>query len=149
PQNASMNANKPLPRRRYAQLIAAQLLVVASACSGHAAPPGASDPKPAAGADTTGAIASLAAATAPHLIELRRDLHRHPELAEHETRTSALVAQHLEALGLEVRRNVGGHGVVGVLRGKRPGAVVAYRADMDAFRGDEPARPYASTVPGV
>jgi metal-dependent amidase/aminoacylase/carboxypeptidase family protein len=94
-------------------------------------------------------IAAAARASAPRLVELRRDLHRHPELAEHEVRTSAIVAQQLARLGLEVRRDIGGHGVVGVLRGKRPGGVVAYRADMDAFPGDEPAKPDASTVPGV
>lgn len=150
-QNARMNAIKSLDRYARARqiLIAASLAVLANACSGHAAPSSTPAPGAAVGADPSRAIASLAAATAPRLIELRRDLHRHPELAEHEVRTSALVAQRLEALGLEVRRNVGGHGVVGVLRGRRPGGVVAYRADMDAFRGDEPARPYASTVPGV
>lgn len=126
---------------------ARQILVaaLASACSSHAAHSGGSD----SSAGTARAIASLAAAAAPRLIELRRDLHRHPELAGHEVRTSAIVAAYLDAFGLEVRRSVGGHGVIGVLRGGRPGGVVAYRADMDAFRGDEPAMPYASTVPGV
>jgi amidohydrolase len=151
PQNAHMNQTKPLDRHARARpiLIAVSLAMIANGCSSHAAHSVAPDPSAAVVADAARAITSLAAAAAPRLIELRRDLHRHPELAGQEIRTSALVAEHLEALGLEVLRNVGGHGVVGVLRGRRPGGVVAYRADMDAFRGDEPARPYASTVPGV
>ena len=66
------------------------------------------------------------------LIALRRDIHRHPELAGRERRTAALVASRLRAAGLQVTTNVGGHGVVGVLRGTRPGRTIAYRADMDA-----------------
>ncbi|HMG55575.1 MAG TPA: hypothetical protein VK601_18885 [Kofleriaceae bacterium] len=127
-------------------LIVAPLAMLANACSSHAAHSGPPEPSAAVVVDPARAIASLAAAAAPRLIELRRDLHRHPELAEHETRTSALVAERLEALGLEVRRNVGGHGVIGVLHGRRSGGVVAYRADMDAFHGNEPARSYASTT---
>lgn len=67
------------------------------------------------------------------VIDWRRDIHEHPELSGFETRTAALVAEHLRALGLEVRTGVGGTGVVGVLRGGRPGPVVALRADMDAL----------------
>jgi metal-dependent amidase/aminoacylase/carboxypeptidase family protein len=66
------------------------------------------------------------------LIELRRDIHRHPEIAGEEERTAAVVAQRLRAAGLDVTSGVGGHGVVGVLRGARRGRTVAYRADMDA-----------------
>ena len=66
------------------------------------------------------------------LIELRRDIHRHPELAGQEQRTAGLVAQRLRAAGLEVTTGVGGHGVVGVLKGAHRGRTVAYRADMDA-----------------
>jgi amidohydrolase len=69
----------------------------------------------------------------PKLIELRHDLHRHPELGNRETRTAGVVARELERLGLEVRTGVAKTGVVGVLRGKRPGPVVALRADMDAL----------------
>ena len=72
------------------------------------------------------------------LIALRRDLHRHPELSGAETRTAGIVAQRLKALGLAVRTRVGGHGVVGILTGGRPGPLVAYRADMDAVRSAEP-----------
>ncbi|MDP1892212.1 MAG: amidohydrolase, partial [Gemmatimonadaceae bacterium] len=66
------------------------------------------------------------------LIDFRRDLHRHPELSGEEVRTAQRVADELRRLGLEVRTGVGGHGVVGLLRGARPGPLIAYRADMDA-----------------
>lgn len=66
------------------------------------------------------------------LIELRRDIHRHPEGPGQEQRTAGVVARELRAAGLTVSTGVGGHGVVGILRGARPGRTVAYRADMDA-----------------
>jgi amidohydrolase len=67
------------------------------------------------------------------VVAWRRDIHAHPELGMQETRTAALVAAHLRSLGMEVRTGVGGTGVVGVLRGGRPGRVVALRADMDGL----------------
>src|SRR5712691_9524406 len=67
------------------------------------------------------------------VVAWRRDIHAHPELSNRETRTADLVADHLRALGLEVRTGVAHNGVVGVLRGGRPGPVVALRADMDAL----------------
>jgi amidohydrolase len=69
----------------------------------------------------------------PTVIAWRRDFHEHPELSNRETRTAGIVADHLRALGLEVRTGVAKTGVVGVLRGGRPGPVVALRADMDAL----------------
>ena len=69
----------------------------------------------------------------PKVIGWRRDLHEHPELSGNEVRTAKLVADHLRALGMEVRTGVGGHGVVGLLKGGKPGPVVALRADMDAL----------------
>ncbi len=69
----------------------------------------------------------------PKVVAWRRDIHEHPELGMQETRTAALVAAHLRSLGMEVRTGVGGTGVVGVLRGGRPGRVVALRADMDGL----------------
>jgi amidohydrolase len=79
------------------------------------------------------------------VIVWRRDIHQHPELGNREVRTSALVAAHLESLGYEVRRNVGVTGVVAVLRGGRPGPVVALRADMDALPvTEEVDLPFAS-----
>lgn len=77
----------------------------------------------------------------------RHDIHQHPELSFQETRTAKLVADHLKALGLEVRTGVGGNGVVGVLRGARSGPVVALRADMDALPVIEQVDvPFRSTV---
>ena len=69
----------------------------------------------------------------PKVIAWRRDVHEHPELSNQEVRTAALVEKHLRALGLEVRAGVGRTGVVGILRGGKPGPVVALRADMDAL----------------
>lgn len=84
------------------------------------------------------------------LIALRRDIHQNPELSGSESGTAARIEAKLSALGLEVRTGVGGHGVVGILRGALAGPVVAYRADMDAMPGDEPpGRDYGSRVPGV
>jgi amidohydrolase len=69
----------------------------------------------------------------PKVVQWRRDIHQHPELSNREVRTARLVADHLKALGLEVQENVARTGVVGLLRGGRPGPVVALRADMDAL----------------
>jgi amidohydrolase len=67
------------------------------------------------------------------VVAWRRDIHEHPELSNRETRTADLVAQHLRSLGIEVRTGVAHTGVIGVLRGGKPGPVVALRADMDAL----------------
>ena len=67
------------------------------------------------------------------MVEWRRDIHRNPELGNREVRTSKLVADHLKSLGLEVRTGIAHTGVMGILRGGRPGRVVALRADMDAL----------------
>ena len=67
------------------------------------------------------------------LIAWRRDLHAHPELGNRETRTAAIVARQLQALGLKVRTGVARTGVVGVLKGGLPGRVVGLRADMDGL----------------
>jgi amidohydrolase len=81
------------------------------------------------------------------VVEWRRDIHAHPELSNHEVRTAQIVAEHLRALGLEVRTGVAHTGVVGVLRGGRPGPVVALRADMDALPVTEEVDvPFASKV---
>jgi amidohydrolase len=69
----------------------------------------------------------------PKVVAWRRDIHEHPELSFEEKRTSALVEKHLRDLGLEVQAQVGKTGVVGILRGGKPGPVVALRADMDAL----------------
>lgn len=83
-----------------------------------------------------GAGAELAAAVAkalPRAIEYRRDIHQHPELGNRETRTAQLVADRLRALGVEVQTGVAGTGVIGTLRGGKPGPLIAVRADMDAL----------------
>jgi hippurate hydrolase len=83
------------------------------------------------------------------LEDLYRDLHRHPELAGREHRTSAALAERLRAAGFETTEGVGGTGVVGVLR-NGDGPTVLLRADMDALPvREETGLPYASTVPGV
>ncbi len=80
----------------------------------------------------------------PRMIAWRRDFHQHPELSYEEVRTARVVAAHLRSLRLEVRTGVAQTGVVGVLRGGRPGPVIALRADMDALpvteEGDLPFR---------
>jgi amidohydrolase len=84
------------------------------------------------------------------LVALRRDFHQHPELSMKETRTAEIVAERLRAAGLEVRTGLAGTGVVGVLRGERPGPVVAWRADIDALPLDEvPDLPFRSVNKGA
>ncbi len=79
------------------------------------------------------------------LIAWRRDIHQHPELGDQEKRTSRLVAEHLRGLDLEVHTGVARTGVVGVLKGGKPGPTVALRADMDALPVKEPeGLPFAS-----
>src|SRR5262245_6348525 len=84
------------------------------------------------------------------VIAWRRDIHQNPELGNREVRTSKLVADHLRGLGLEVRTGVAHTGVVAVLRGGKPGAVVALRADMDALPvTEETDIPFASKAKGT
>ena len=85
------------------------------------------------------------------LVALRRDFHRHPELSFQEHRTAEIIAERLHAAGLEVRTGIGGTtGVVGILRGDKPGRTVAWRADIDALPLTEILdAPFASGTPGV
>ena len=88
------------------------------------------------------------------MTEWRRDLHTHPELALHETRTSAVVAEKLRAFGVdEVHTGIATTGVVGVIHGSEPGppgAGIGLRADMDALPiHEETGLPYASQTPGA
>jgi len=101
-------------------------------------------------ADPLSRIESSADKIEGQLIEIRRRIHMHPERSGEERKTAALVAEQLRELGLSVKTDVGGHGVVGILKGRRPGPVVAYRADMDAVASEVIGDvPYRSKVPGV
>ncbi len=88
---------------------------------------------PIAATATDSPIDTAVRAELPRVIAWRRDIHEHPELSNREFRTSQKVAEHLKALGLEVRTGIAHTGVVAVLRGGRPGPTVALRADMDAL----------------
>ncbi len=96
-------------------------------------------------------LAEAQTAIAPDLeakvIAWRRDIHEHPELSNRETRTAKLVADHLTSLGMEVKTGIAHTGVVGILRGGKPGPVVGLRADMDALPVVERVDlPFASKV---
>jgi amidohydrolase len=78
-------------------------------------------------------VDQLAGSIEPRMIEWRRSFHQHPELSNREFKTSAKVAEHLKALGLEVQAGVAHTGVVGILKGAKQGPVIALRADMDAL----------------
>lgn len=80
-------------------------------------------------------------------IAWRRDFHEHPELSNREFRTSKIIADHLRSLGIEVKEGVAKTGVVGILRGAKPGPVIGLRADMDALPVTERVNlPFASKV---
>lgn len=96
-------------------------------------------------------IAMAAAALKGKLIETRRDFHMHPELSNREERTGRAIAEKLRALKFdEVKTGVARHGVVALLKGAKPGPVVAWRADMDALPVEETIEvPYKSRNKGV
>ncbi len=97
-------------------------------------------------------ITSISKSMQARLVECRRDIHMHPELSNQEVRTGKLIAERLRTLGLDdVKTNIAGNGVTAVLKGGKPGPVVAWRADMDALPIDESSFdvPYKSTVKGV
>ncbi|HEX6082985.1 MAG TPA: amidohydrolase [Thermoanaerobaculia bacterium] len=92
-------------------------------------------------------IDTAAARVEADVIATRRDLHQHPELGNREVRTAKIVADRLRALNIEVTEKVAHTGVVGILRGGKPGKVVALRADMDALPVTEQVDlPFASKV---
>jgi metal-dependent amidase/aminoacylase/carboxypeptidase family protein len=85
-----------------------------------------------------------------NLVELRRDLHQHPELSGQEKRTSQIVANYLTGLGLEVNTDIAGYGVIGVLNPGKEGKKIAWRADMDAIPiAHSDSTDFASQVEGV
>ncbi|MDI9853466.1 amidohydrolase [Comamonas sp. 17RB] len=95
-------------------------------------------------------IDTRAKAIEQQLIAWRRDIHQHPEMGNLETRTAALVAAHLRKLGMEVKTGMAVTGVVGLLKGGKPGPVVALRADMDALPVKEQVDvPFASKAKGM
>ena len=84
------------------------------------------------------------------MVALRRDFHRHPELSFQEKRTSEIIAERLQKAGLDVRTGIAKTGVVGVLRGDKPGKTIAWRADIDALPLTEILQaPFTSSTPGV
>jgi amidohydrolase len=92
-------------------------------------------------------VSKKADAMQAKLVTWRRDFHEHPELGNHETRTAGIIANHLKSLGIEVKTGVAKTGVVGLLKGGKPGPVVALRADMDGLPVIErTAVPFASKV---
>jgi len=101
----------------------------------------------AAGKPTDAEIAALVTKYAGASIAQRQDMHRNPELSNRETRTGALVAAHLKSLGIEVQSGLAHTGVVGILRGGKPGPVIAVRADMDGLPVTEQTDyPFKSTL---
>lgn len=84
------------------------------------------------------------------LIEIRRDIYMHPELSNREERTSRIIAENLKKLGLEVKTGVAKYGVIGLLKGRRPGMATAVRANMDALPIEDASDvPYKSVNKGV
>lgn len=134
------------PHRTSALRLAPAMLAGLAAIS---LPPALDAQRAAAGAqqrDTR--VAALVERHAPRAIEFRHQIHQNPELGNREHKTAELVAGHLRSLGFdEVRTGVAHTGVVGVLKGGRPGPVVAVRADMDALPVTEnTSLPFKSTV---
>ncbi|CAA9520466.1 MAG: Peptidase M20D, amidohydrolase [uncultured Segetibacter sp.] len=95
----------------------------------------------------TAVINHKSAAIKDSVVAWRRHLHQYPELSNREFKTSAFIVEHLQGLGLEIKRGVAKTGVVAILKGERPGPVVAIRADMDALPVAERVNiPFASKV---
>ena len=94
-------------------------------------------------------IEKKSTALLPKVIEWRRHLHQNPELGKREFKTMEYIAAHCKKLGLDVQTGVGKTGVVAILKGGKPGPVVALRADMDALPVKERANfPYKSVAMG-
>jgi amidohydrolase len=122
--------------RRFAGILSVAMLLVS---------PMAAAPPQSLAAD----IDKLTTAVEPELIQWRRYLHEHPELSNREVETAKYVAERLKSFGLEPQTGIGKNGVVALLRGGRPGPVVALRADMDGLPvREETGLPFASKATG-
>lgn len=96
------------------------------------------------------AINNVIAKIEQKVIEWRHDFHQYPELGNRETRTATIIAKHLQSLGMEVKTNIAKTGVVGILKGDKPGPVIALRADMDGLPVTEKTNlPFASKAKGI
>jgi hypothetical protein len=130
---ASSNRYQGTSIMTHRQLLASLLLVATAA--------------PAQAVVTDASLDAATAAVMPQVITWRRDFHQNPELSNREFRTSGKVAEKLKALGLEVKTGIAHTGVVGILRGGRPGPAIALRADMDGLPVTEQADlPFKSTA---
>ena len=135
---------------RLAPLALAAHLALSGPAAAQSAPGTQGPLAPAPAPELAAQIDQRAKAIEDKLIAWRRDIHQHPELGNQETRTSKLVADHLRALGMEVKTGVAGTGVVALLKGGKPGPVVALRADMDALPVKEQVDlPFASKARGT
>ena len=138
------------PLFRLAPLALAAHLLIAGPAAAQPAPGTQGPLMPAPNAALSEQVEQRARAIEDKLIAWRRDIHQHPELGNQETRTAKLVADHLRALGMDVKTGVAGTGVVAVLKGGKPGPVVALRADMDALPVKEQVDvPFASKAKGT
>ena len=125
----------------------AALIVSANAFTGCAAAP---ENNLENASEVHAAINSSVEENRDELIAFRRDLHQHPEVSGNEERTARKITEELKALGFSVTTNVGGHGVVALLEGPKPGPLVAFRADMDAVNSNWPDPvSFSSSRPGV
>lgn len=96
-----------------------------------------------------GSVESMVNARLAHMTAVRRDIHEHPELSNRETRTATLLAAELKKLGYKVQSGIAHTGVVGILKGGKPGPKLAIRADMDGLPViEEVDLPFASKVKG-
>ena len=99
--------------------------------------------------DVTTLVHDRVSAIEATLVDIRRDIHAHPELGMETVRTAAVVVAELKRLGLMPQTGVGGHGVVAEITGAQPGPCLLIRADMDALPIEElTGLPFASTIPG-
>jgi metal-dependent amidase/aminoacylase/carboxypeptidase family protein len=132
---------KPRPRKRLLIFLSGVFVLLQAGCQHHVSQ---------SQAIASDAVRSQTDSLYDKLVDIRRDLHQHPELAANETRTSAKISAHLRELGLEVQTGLYGHSVVGILRGGHPGKTIAWRAELDALPGDftDPAL-FKSQTPGV